>query len=256
MKTKVIVAILLSAAFSVKSQTLPPSSKVPIVHLFNGKDLNGWYQVYDGNGPEKNLFKAENGMIHVYPAQAENSTQSFGAIITETEYENYTLSLEYKWGEKKFKPRENSVRDAGVLIHVFGEDVIWPAGIECQIQEGDTGDLWIVKSRASTKVHPMNRNFDEDGLVSTLGSREQLYSRFPRSYYWEKPGWNKVVLEVKGDFARFYVNDKLVNEAIDMKKWDETQKKWIPLVKGKILLQAEGSEVFYRNVTLQPLVKE
>jgi hypothetical protein len=38
-----------------------------------------------------------------------------------------------------------------------------------------------------------------------------------------------------------------------MKKWDAGQNKWTPLTKGKILLQAEGSEIFYRNITLQGL---
>ena len=223
--------------------------------LFNGKNLQGWYKVTDNKSYDKNLFAAENETIHVYPQQAANSTQSFGAIITEKEFENYVLTVEYKWGEKKFKPRDEYVRDAGVLIHMFGENVIWPAGIECQVQEGDTGDLWIIKTRASTKVDTTNRNYDSQGEMQTLGTLETKYSRFFRSYCWEKPGWNKIVLVVKGDHAKFYINDKLVNEAIDMKKWDPVENKWVPLTKGKILLQAEGSEIYYRNIILQGLKK-
>jgi hypothetical protein len=158
-----------------------------------------------------------------------------------------------KWGVKKFKPREESVRDAGVLFHVFGNENIWPAGIECQIQEGDTGDLWIVKARASTTVDPQNKNFDVNGLLMTAGTLSSEYNRFARSYYWEKEGWNKVVLVVKGDNAKFYINDHFVNEAIAMKKWDANLNAWIPLTKGKILLQAEGSEVFYKNVLMQEI---
>ena len=44
-----------------------------------------------------------------------------------------------------------------------------------------------------------------------------------------------------------------VNEAIDMQYYDETERSWRPLTEGKILLQAEGSEVYYRNITLTPL---
>lgn len=255
MKASLIFTICL-AFFVAQGQTPAPLKQRTTVDLFNGKNLDGWYQVTDDMGIEKELFMADGGTIHAYPKQAENSLQSFGAIITKNEYKNYVLTLEYKWGDKKFKPRDNFVRDAGVLVHVSGEDVIWPSGIECQIQEGDTGDLWIVKSRASSKVHATNRNYDENGLVNTLGTRETEYNRFARSYCWEKPGWNKIVLVVNEDQAQFYVNDKLVNEAINMKKWDDSQKKWLPLTQGKILLQAEGAEIFYRNISLQALKEE
>jgi len=255
MKTTIIISTLTFICLTVHGQILD-LQKGPVQDLFNGKNLVGWYQITDETGSDKNLFKVEAGTIHAYPTQIENSSQSFGAIITENDYEDYVLSLEYKWGEKKFKPRDNAVRDAGVIIHVSGENVIWPSGIECQIQEGDTGDLWIIKSRASSKVDPMHKNFNENGLLSTLGTQAIEYNRFPRSFCWEKPGWNKVVLVVRGDYAQFYINDKLVNEAIDMKKWNETQKKWIALTRGKILLQAEGSEIFYRNISIQSLKKD
>jgi hypothetical protein len=221
--------------------------------LFNGKNFDGWHQSYDNQGVERDLFSTKDGLIHAYATQTALSTQSFGGLITDKEYSNYVLTLEYKWGVKKFKPRDESVRDAGVLFHVFGNENIWPAGVECQIQEGDTGDLWIVKAQASTTVDPQNKNFDVNGLLVTAGTLSSEYNRFARSYYWEKEGWNKVVLVVKGDNAKFYINDHFVNEAIAMKKWDAKLNAWIPLTKGKILLQAEGSEIFYKNVLLQEI---
>lgn len=236
-------------------QSLPDLSNAKSEKIFNGKNLDGWYQIVDNKVSDKSLFAAENETIHAYPVQAAGSTQSFGALITEREFENYVLTLEYKWGERKFKPRDLYVRDAGVMIHMSGQDVIWPSGIECQIQEGDTGDLWVIKSRASSTVHPVNKNYDVKGEIQTLGSLETEYNRFPRSFCWEQPGWNKVVLVIKGDRATFYINDKLVNVAMDMKKWDG-QGNWIPLTKGKILLQAEGSEIFYRNIKVQMLQPE
>ena len=255
---KLILVFITSSLcyFAIQGQTLSEFGNNKVQKLFNGKNLDGWYQVTDNKAPDKNLFAAENGTIHVYPTQQANSPQSFGAIITENDYENYVLTLEYKWGGKKFKPRDESVRDAGVLIHMSGENVIWPAGIECQIQEGDAGDLWIIKTRASSRVDTTNRNYDLKGKIETRGTLEQEYNRFHRSYCWEQQGWNKIVLVVKGDHAKFYINDKLVNEAIDMKRWDLTQNTWLPLTKGKILLQAEGSEIFYRNIVLQDLKSE
>jgi hypothetical protein len=51
----------------------------------------------------------------------------------------------------------------------------------------------------------------------------------------------------------FRVNDHIVNEAIDIKQWDADTKSWKPLTEGRILLQAEGAEVSYRNITLTAL---
>ena len=164
------------------------------------------------------------------------------------------MTLEFKWGEKKFAPRAKDVRDAGVLIHMFGESVIWPAGIECQIQEGDCGDLWIIKARASSKVDDNGNNYSSKGSLLTKGHIDE-YNRISRSNSWEQPGWNKVKVSVNGNNAKFYINGKLVNEAINMKRFDSSTQKWIPLTKGKILLQAEGSEIFYKNIEIRDLGK-
>ena len=191
-------------------------------------------------------------MIHVYPTQKKNSKQTHAAILTRSNYSNYILRLEYRWGLKKFKPRQEYVRDAGVMFHVNGEGVFWPDGIECQIQEGDTGDLWIIGSQASTKVKKGTRTYDPNGILATLGETER-YNRFHREYSWEVEGWNQLEIEVKNDYASFRVNGHLVNEAIDMKYLNKNQNEWKPLTAGKILLQAEGSELYYRNILLKQL---
>ena len=248
---KLIPFILFIACIGfAKAQT--PLANGAVISLFNGKNLVGWHQLANDYGTDLTLFTVERGAIRTYAKQAANSTQSFGALITDQAYENYLLTLEYKWGEKKFQPRANDVRDAGILIHIFGKEEVWPGGVECQIQQGDTGDLWLVKARATVKEETTHHNYDAKGTLKTIGS-EDTYNRFPRSFCWENYGWNIVQVLVKGDLAQFYVNGVLVNEATDMKTYDETQKAWVPLTKGKILLQAEGSEVFYKNITLQNL---
>lgn len=221
--------------------------------LFNGTDFDGWHVVNQHEAPDGDLFSVKEGMIHGYPTQKENSEQPFGALITDEEYENYTLSLEYKWGEKKFAPRNEDVRDAGIGFHVFDEHLFWASCAECQIQEGDTGDLWLIGVRGSTKVEMSNFHYSAEGEILTKGSEEdsKRYQSFPRSFYWEKSGWNKIIVEVKGSNAKFTINGKVVNEALNLERYDKKNKKWIPLTKGKILLQAEGAEVFYRNIFIK-----
>jgi hypothetical protein len=227
--------------------------------LFDGKNLDAWYLVVNDKnftGKMDEYFAIEKGTIHVYPKQEHNSTQSFAGLFTKESYDNYKLTLEYKWGAKKFKPRENFVRDAGVIFHQFGPDVIWPFGVECQIQEGDTGDIWAIGSKVTSKISRVIRNFDPNGELVTRGTPKEKFQRFHRSYDWENPnGWNKLEIEVKGNNATYTLNGYLVNEVIDAQKYNELSAAYEPLISGKIVIQAEGAELYYRNIFIEPLDK-
>jgi len=226
------------------------------IQLFNGENLNGW-NILIGRETfapdQQEIFTVKDGMIHVYPTQEANSKQPFAGLVSKKSYENYHLTVEYKWGQKKFAPRQDAVRDAGVLVHVFNPNKIWPSSIELQIQEGDTGDLWIIGCQASTKIGKDTFGYNPKGQLATRPKNlKQKYSKFARSFSWEKPEWNKVELIVKGDHAIFKVNGHIVNEAINSKKVKEDGTT-APLTNGHILLQAEGAELFYRNIHLKPL---
>jgi hypothetical protein len=226
------------------------------VPLFNGENLEGWDTWYRHDDKDQDLFAVKDGMIHVYPHQEQGSDQTFAGIVTQGEFSHYLLSLEYRWGEKKFQPRHDAVRDAGILFHVHGEAKIWPYSVECQVQEGDTGDIWAIGTAVTSTVNPVIRNYSPEGERVTRGGKPGKFSRFHRGYMWEVPGWNRVEVLVKGDYARFTVNGHIVNEAHDMKYHDTVTGKWKPLTSGKILLQAEGAELFYRNITIQALPQE
>jgi hypothetical protein len=227
------------------------------VELFNGRDLSGWtlwVGEKDRPGTEP-IFSVTNGMIHAYASAKAGSRQPFAGLVTTNTYSRYVLKVEYRWGETKFAPRADFVRDAGVLFHVHGPERIWPSSVECQIQEGDTGDIWAIDTQVTSTVQPTIRNFAPapGGKPETRGDKSRGFARFHRSYCHEVPGWNLLVLTVDGDRASYRVNGELVNEANAMKRWDEAAQAWRPLTNGFILLQAEGAEVFYRNVRLAPL---
>ncbi len=227
------------------------------VALFNGENLDNWsFSKRDTTYTNDvySIFSIEDGVIHVYPNQEHNSEQTFAGIITKKSYSKYLLSLEYKWGENKFKPRHEFVRDAGVLFHVHGEDVIWPNSVECQIQEGDTGDIWAINTQVSSKVNATIRNYSTIGeLVTRGGIDAPKFHRFHRGYDWEVPHgeWNKLEIEVNGENAKYTLNGKVVNEALNMKYYDKHTNTALPLTKGKILLQAEGAELYYRNIFIK-----
>ncbi|MEM9718889.1 MAG: family 43 glycosylhydrolase [Bacteroidota bacterium] len=226
--------------------------------LFNGQNLEGWYMTTRDtsySGKAEDIFAVQDGVIHVYPTQEHLSTQTFAGLTTKASYSHFHLHMEYRWGEKKFKPRHEFVRDAGVIFHVYGEDTVWPDGVECQIQEGDTGDIWAIGTRVSSKVSKVIRNYAPKGELLTLGKPEQRFHRFHRGYFWEVPGWNQLDIVVRGDHALFKVNGKVVNEAIDMQFYDEVTQTYKPLTEGKILIQAEGAELYYRNIFIKELAQ-
>lgn len=196
------------------------------VVLFNQKDLTGWYVFINHKDKSvspkedpKGIFKVEDGIIHV-------SGEEFGCLTTDKEYENYRLVVEFKWGTKKYPPRENAVRDSGILMHCVGPDKVWNKSIECQIQEGDCGDFWMVDGTT----------LEVDGKVETRFKKKNKDN--------EKPSgeWNVVEVICDGDKITNIVNGVVVNQGTKAS-----------VTKGKILLQSEGAEVFYRKVELMPL---
>lgn len=208
----------------------PPALAGEAISLFNGKDLAGWTTFIKYNKDEKidpredpkGIFKVEDGIIHV-------SGERFGCLTTQDEYENYRLVVEFKWGEKRWPPRENVVRDSGILMHAVGPDKVWTKSIECQIQEHDCGDFFLVDGPT----------IEVDGKV--------VKNRAIKTKDAEKPTgeWNTIEVICDGDTIVNIVNGVEVNRGTKAS-----------LTKGRIVLQSEGAEVFYRKVELTPLKKK
>ena len=195
--------------------------------LFNGKNLNGWYSFLatkgKNNDPDK-VFVVENGVLHI-------SGKEFGYISTEKTFKNFHLAVEFKWGEKKFPPRDadTTKRDNGICFYVpLNEvDFVWPKSIECQIQEGDVGDIWLIDS--TTVVY--------DGKQT----RPNNYTRVKKKTDNEKPNgeWNLVEVIANRDQIIYKVNGIVVNEARSPS-----------LDEGKIIIQSEGAEIYYRKIEI------
>jgi len=208
------------------------------VELFNGNDLSGfytWLEMCGRNNDPEQVFRVHDGMIHVSGAE-------FGYFATEAEYENYRLSVEFKWGEKTHSPRAGLARDSGILFHFVGPDKIWPKSIEFQIIEGGTGDVILVDGGELTVggVRRTEGRFDRLGKgpwQDVAGYRDPVGEvERPRGE------WNLLELAADGDTVKYYVNGKLVNEGTGASPR-----------RGKILFQSEGAELFYRHIRLTPL---
>ena len=60
----------------------------------------------------------------------------------------------------------------------------------------------------------------------------------------ESPGleWTRIEAVVSGNRLQYFVNGKLVNEGTDSS-----------FTEGKIMIQSEGAEIYFRRIDLEPL---
>lgn len=263
-KYMALFLVLLSHGAFASPTTQPAEDWQP---LFNGKDFSGWYTYLLGKGKARDpdhVFSIEDGTIHVYKYAPDGSQQTIGFLSSEKEFGDCRIRLEYKWGTKKFGSYTKMRRDAGLLYFVASDDGAfmpgrpWPVCVEFQIMENDTGDCFAVGTQLTTTIDPATQFakfpiYKEGGVSYTTplpGNKRMAHSRNA-----EKDGWNTVELVLDGDSAIHIVNGKTNMRVTHVEAPAEKGGAVVSVRKGRILLQAEGSEVWYRNISYQPLKK-
>ena len=200
------------------------------ISLFNGKDHTGWHidvPALDKNPNGKNPFIIRDGMM-VSLAEPQ------GHIITDKVYENYELTVEYRFAGKP--------GNCGVLVHASTPRILYkmfPKSIECQLMHDNAGDFWCIGEDVVTPNMEARRGKKEDWGV-TEGKERRVKNLTDDS---GKPlgEWNTMRVRCEGNKITVWVNGDLVNEGN------------ATVSKGQIALQAEGSEVEFRKVELREL---
>lgn len=240
--------------------------------LFNGKDLTGWDTYL---GPSFDTVKNKRDSIPVglnndpqkvfsvvtmddQPA-LRVSGQHFGGISTQQEYENYHLTLQFKWGQAKWPPRRDRKRDSGLLYHAVGphgaDGGHWMRSQEFQVQEGDCGDYWGVAGGVfdvPARQDSSKYVYDPKGTIYTFrdgGPQGRQCVKYPDN---EKPTgeWNTIEIYCYADTAVHIVNGKVCMVLYRSRQQDGNGQD-SPLTKGKLQLQSEGAEIFYRNIMME-----
>lgn len=233
------------------------------VRLFNGRDLTGLYGWLEGSGRDdpRRVFSVVDGALRV-------SGEKRGYLATEKEYRDYRLTVEYRWGKETYGSK--TVRNSGILLHAVGSDgnrSPWMSSIECQVAQGCVGDLIVIRGKdADGSTVPVTITSDtvvaSDGRTRwQRGGTRTVYSG--RQFWWSKhePGfkelldtrgrddlesplgeWTRIECVCDRDRITIGVNGTAVNECYDV----------YPTA-GKILLESEGFEIFFRNLELHPL---
>ncbi len=232
------------------------------VRLFNGQNLDGWYTFLQKHGKNRDpgrVITIEDGMIHLYKHAADGSEVVMGYIATIKEYGNYHLRFQYRWGDKKFQPRYQLKRDAGLYYHIIGQDAVWPTALQFQIEQTDVGDLLALHGyMVDTWIDPTTKNDKQatfrdpvnGGELRVLGGGGIGYQkRLPGPF--EKEGWNSVEIVVRGDTTAHILNGHVVNRGRNIRYADPKVPGSIrPISRGRIALEIEAAEIYFRAVEI------
>jgi hypothetical protein len=271
-----IVATLVLAA-SPRFPAQAPAAVAPtaILKLFDGTSLahfETWLVDRHSEDPER-VFSVVD-QIDGAPA-IRISGQTWGGLITKDSYRDYRLIAEFRWGGVTWGARKTRARDSGVLLHAQGRlgntakdfNGPWLRSVEFQIIEGGVGDILPVSGFGDdgTQIRPsvtVNARKDRDGEnVYDAGGAPSVFSSgrinwWGRSEDWEdrlgfrgpkdveSPGleWTRIEAVVDRDTLAYFVNGRQVNAATRSS-----------FTEGRIMIQSEGAEIYFRRLDLQPL---
>ena len=251
--------------------------------LFNGHDLTGWHTYLQGRGRNvdpKGVFAVTNGVLRI-------SGEEWGSLVTEEDFSDYRLTVEYRWLGTAFGDKRDAAPDSGILFHSVGSDGgfdgIWMASHELNLIRGATGDFWT--------VHPKGSDMFLCAEVSATEKAEDRLWREDdgsrRIRHFTYPVWCAGGRAVKvtgnaricrGDIARDWTDTPETALAVNenpMGTWNTAtlecrgdrvraffngklvnEATHVRPSRGRIQLQSEGCGVEFRRVTLEPLAAE
>jgi hypothetical protein len=278
------VASLMAACLAGAVQAAQPVATVPSAvqaeatlssewrSLFNGKDLSGW-QPYVSFQPETNaynlvskhtprginndpkqVFSVVDGLLRV-------SGEEWGGLTSDEEFESFHLRFEVKWGEKKWHPRLDAPRDSGMLYFAVGPEGAqsshWMRSHEFQVQEGDSGDYHSLDG-VIIDAHGTDTNIGDWKFYAydpKAPLRKDVAARFLKLGNYEKPSgeWDTMEVIADGTTLIHKVNGHEVFRGFNSRHLVDG--KYQPLTRGKLQIQSEGAETFYRNIEIKALDK-
>lgn len=242
--------------------------------LFNGKDLTGWntYIGPDLDDKGKPLTGTPIGLNndprHVFTVVKQDgesviriSGENWGGISTVDEYENYHLQLQFKWGQLLWGSKKGGNKDSGVLYHSvgkYGADYwAWMRSQEFQVEQTNCGDYWGCAGGMADV--PVTKRADGAYIYNPQGTMMAFSQNSPQGRHCTKNGnaenptgqWNTLDLYCHGDTSIHVINGKVMMVLYHNRQLDNGQE--LPLAKGKIQIQSEGSEIYYKQIKIQPI---
>ena len=213
------IALALGLIFFAGAARGQDESKLKIKQLtavWNGADLQGWKTFFDDPTVDaQSIWSVADGALKL------DAGKHKGYLYTETAYANYHLHAEWRW-PKDAAPKANS----GILLHLQGENKIWPACYQFQLKANDAGQLL-----------GMELDIPAAPLVNYQKRADKL----------EKPSekpfgeWNTCEIYCRADSIEVFVNNVRQNKVERLQSG-----------KGAIGLQLEGHPIEFKNIWLEP----
>jgi hypothetical protein len=157
--------------------------------------------------------------------------------VSNASYRNYRLEVEYRFAAKP--------GNCGVLVHASRPRALYkmfPQSIEVQMLHENAGDFWCIQE--NIEVPDMEKRRPRTAGQKWGGSEGDARRILNLTDGSEKPAgdWNTMVIEARDRGIKVWVNGDLVNDGFNC-----------TADRGRIALQAEGSEVEFRKVEIGPL---
>lgn len=220
------VILLLFAALLVQACATQPQTR----SLFNGSDLAGWHvdvPAMDTASVQSPFFVRDGVLV--------SAGSPGGHLITDDVFENYRLEVQYRF--------PSTPGNTGVLIHASTPRALYgmfPKSIEVQGMHENAGDFWCIVEDIEVEDMELRRGPREEWGI-TEGKARRILNLTDGSE--NPPGeWNTLIIEAIDRSVRVWVNGDLVNDGFNA-----------TADRGRIALQAEGSEVEFREVEVTPI---
>lgn len=203
--------------------------------LFDGSTTKGWHNY--GGGPVGSAWKIADGAMYIDTATKVNGKTDATNIVTEEDYDNFDLKLEWKISKNG---------NSGIMYYV-NEDTLkykepYETGPEMQVLDNDGHpDGKIIKHRAG----------DLYDLISCSKETVKAVGE-----------WNLAEIKCVNGKLDLYLNGENV---VSTTMWDDNWKKMVAgskfkqwgdfgtFKKGKVCLQYHGNAVSFRNIRIKKL---
>jgi hypothetical protein len=269
------IAFCLLAAFSVAAGAAAPApwralldpklSNFDVYLSYHGKDI---LDVIQGKAPAGlkpiGLNPRKQDVFTVIEQDGKPvlriSGEYYGCLQTRESFSNYHLKLETRWGEKKWVPRLEEPKDSGILYHSrgpFGVDYwkSWALSHEFQVIEHGLGEYWTQATSAmDIRVQPKAEGAEaprwDPGApwVEFVSPNNHALAGSDQD---RVGAWNRLELVCfEGDCV--HIVNGLVVMALKNARYRDGAN-WVPMTGGKLQIQSEAAEVFYRDIEIRTI---
>ncbi len=202
--------------------------------LFNGKNIEGWHIFNKRSDGSAWKVDGDALVLDASVKDADGKRIGNGDLVTDAEFENYELRLDWKI---------EACGNSGIIFNVKEDGIlkeVWHTGPEMQVLDNACHpDAKIVKHKAG-----------------------DLYDLIESSKVTVKPAgeWNSIRLIVKkGHLQQWQNGVKVVETDMWTPQWNEmvakskfkTQPLFGTIKKGHLALQDHGNKVWFKNIKIK-----